>query len=365
MVHPLRAFVPGQRVKFCPDATGNCLTEEAMVVGLRHGLNGASAYTIQLARGGKTLTVPGELLAPWIKAGEAMVYCPDDGSPELVDVEEVYASRWPPTYLVKRPGRGLAEVEDDALGLAPAASVGAPTEMRSQIESPVVTDDAAADMAADKLAADAVASAEGDHRVAHDDLSTILEEEPSTILERSVSECSSAAAAVVVADVLQEERGAQQPCDAPPNDGMLYVHMNQAEPSESSDLANALLSHAIDVPPRYQQQQHQELPPPPVVSEPGTVPKAAPVPVAPIPTFYPITGPQDMPEAAPPRRPPAASDLYVPSLETVMEAQKRTKTANSALAFEDVPTAVKYLQQALELLTNPGARQQKVGYSRG
>ena len=46
---------------------------------------------------------------------------------------------------------------------------------------------------------------------------------------------------------------------------------------------------------------------------------------------------------------------YEPPMETMMEAQKVTKSAASALSFEDVPTAVKYLQDALKMLTEPGA----------
>lgn len=40
----------------------------------------------------------------------------------------------------------------------------------------------------------------------------------------------------------------------------------------------------------------------------------------------------------------------------MMEAQKLTKEAGNALNFEDVPTALKQLQQAISLLTT-GKRQ--------
>ncbi|MCO5552388.1 hypothetical protein L7F22_005899 [Adiantum nelumboides] len=44
---------------------------------------------------------------------------------------------------------------------------------------------------------------------------------------------------------------------------------------------------------------------------------------------------------------------YHPPPDKITEAQKAAKFAVSALAFDDVPTAVSYLKQALELLTTP------------
>ena len=41
---------------------------------------------------------------------------------------------------------------------------------------------------------------------------------------------------------------------------------------------------------------------------------------------------------------------YQPPLSAITEAQKYSKYAASSLGFEDIPTAVKYLQQALDLL---------------
>ncbi|GAB4814574.1 hypothetical protein N2152v2_001620 [Parachlorella kessleri] len=46
---------------------------------------------------------------------------------------------------------------------------------------------------------------------------------------------------------------------------------------------------------------------------------------------------------------------FQPSLAAITEAQKLSKTASSALSFEDVATAVKHLTEALALLTQPGA----------
>eukprot|EP00897_Mesotaenium_endlicherianum_P009936 jgi/Mesen1/8971/ME000056S08379 len=46
---------------------------------------------------------------------------------------------------------------------------------------------------------------------------------------------------------------------------------------------------------------------------------------------------------------------YQPPPEKVSEAHKSARFAVSALAFDDVPTAISYLQKAMELLTSPSA----------
>jgi vacuolar protein sorting-associated protein VTA1 len=45
----------------------------------------------------------------------------------------------------------------------------------------------------------------------------------------------------------------------------------------------------------------------------------------------------------------------VPSLAVLAEAQKAARSAASSIAFEDVGTAVRFLQEALRLLTVDGA----------
>lgn len=47
----------------------------------------------------------------------------------------------------------------------------------------------------------------------------------------------------------------------------------------------------------------------------------------------------------------AATPGYHPPLAAITEAQKMAKYAVSSLSFEDVPTAIKNLHKALELLT--------------
>lgn len=55
---------------------------------------------------------------------------------------------------------------------------------------------------------------------------------------------------------------------------------------------------------------------------------------------------------------------HKPDLMSITEAQKLAKFAASSLSFEDVKTAVDYLNEALRLLTEPGARP-KDGHARG
>lgn len=52
-----------------------------------------------------------------------------------------------------------------------------------------------------------------------------------------------------------------------------------------------------------------------------------------------LSRPEPKPEAA-----------HQPSIQAITEAQKYSKYAASSLGFEDVATAVKYLQQAMDLL---------------
>jgi hypothetical protein len=60
--------------------------------------------------------------------------------------------------------------------------------------------------------------------------------------------------------------------------------------------------------------------------------------------------------AAPPPPPvalPQAVAGFQPGLREITEASKLTKSAASALQFEDVTTAVKLLSESLRLLTQP------------
>lgn len=50
---------------------------------------------------------------------------------------------------------------------------------------------------------------------------------------------------------------------------------------------------------------------------------------------------------------PRPAPGFKPGLQELADAQKLAKTAISALSFEDVPTAVKNLTDAIRLLTQP------------
>jgi hypothetical protein len=61
--------------------------------------------------------------------------------------------------------------------------------------------------------------------------------------------------------------------------------------------------------------------------------------------------------AAPPPPPAVPTPVagYQPTLQQMQEAQKAAKYAVSSLSFDDVAGSVKYLTEALRLLTQPGA----------
>ena len=64
------------------------------------------------------------------------------------------------------------------------------------------------------------------------------------------------------------------------------------------------------------------------------------------------TGPNNLPMGANllPAQGQRTAAPYHPSLQEITEAQKFSKYAASSLGFEDIPTALKYLQQAMDLL---------------
>lgn len=65
-----------------------------------------------------------------------------------------------------------------------------------------------------------------------------------------------------------------------------------------------------------------------------------------------VTGHAGGPPAAPHMAPPG----FQPSTLAQTEAQKFAKYAVSSLSFDDVSSAVKYLNDALKLLTDPSAQ---------
>lgn len=95
-------------------------------------------------------------------------------------------------------------------------------------------------------------------------------------------------------------------------------------------------------------------PPPPAAASPprapppaAAVPRPMPVPPAAAPAAVAAVAP------APATLPPRAVPGYQPGLREITDASKLTKSATSALQFEDVATAVRLLTEALTLLTQP------------
>jgi vacuolar protein sorting-associated protein VTA1 len=345
---PPRKFTIGQEVKFCPDGTVNCIKEDAVVQNTTTGPDGNPAYRIYLMKKRQELTVPGELLAPCLETGDKIVFYPEDGQgPEEVDIEEIYGSRWPPTYLIKRPGRGLVEAEDERLLLVkPTQAVPSDAEDGGGAvshEESTKNIDPVAELAALKAVATALAAAEaeaedGKDDQFHEDLSTIGEgtEAGTEDKDEDASGAKSTSSSVEAAKIIEHAMAGK----------------------EEEGAGNARVT--APVPP---QEAFVAPPAPPVVTAPTPPPPPPAVPVF-VPAPLPVQAPP-APVAAPPSAAAAAGPAsyalpidpnYQPSLEALVEAQKVTKSAGSAMAFEDVPTAVKMLQDALHLLTRPGAK---------
>lgn len=137
----------------------------------------------------------------------------------------------------------------------------------------------------------------------------------------------------------------------------------QQHPGQQPHMGEATSGFSPSPPPASapaRPQQHQQ-PPPPPASQPSGSPSAcprfgaSPPPTRPgLPAF-----PMQPPPSVAPKQSPISVDAYQPapgfspSLPAVTEAQKFAKYAVSSLGFEDVPTATKYLQDALRLLTQP------------
>lgn len=483
---PPRSFQPGEHVKFCPDATVNCIKEEAVVQHVFPGQYGEPAYSVYLTKRKQHVTVPGELLAPVIDTGSRMVFYPEDGGgPQEVEVEEIYASRWPPTYLVMSPGRGLLEVEDDRLIKPPPQAVAAASPpvvatRRSEVEADLATeraiaaalaeaeledrrnlggddlsaipegteyDDGGTDdgdvrsvstsVAAEEIAAEALASVHAENEKIQPRTETESEPETAQIHnneENNQQLISLSLNSQIVSPGADPGAGADHagfaPGDPgtfhlPEGDGYPYYQVHQPPPAHDgwdsmfvedttpppiSPLAGGPIIPPVP-PAVHSDDVIEPLPSPPTVeqNEDPHVFNDTPLPVEkPCTVYYPTYEP---PQVPPPTMPPPLSEThfvepspgssfhespdlhavhvqhqapppqvvvpvpvpvpipvaavpaaqyeynpnYEPPMEAMIEAQKVTKSAASALSFEDVPTAVKYLQDALNMLTQPGA----------
>jgi hypothetical protein len=104
-------------------------------------------------------------------------------------------------------------------------------------------------------------------------------------------------------------------------------------------------------------------PPPPPSSSPAprAPPKGDPTPPfaaahAPPPPPPPAAAGAPPPPAPAPPPPSSSSSSFAPSLKQITEAVKAAKCAVSSLQFEDVSTGVRFLREALELLTVESAK---------
>jgi hypothetical protein len=312
---PPRRFAVGQRVLFCPAGTPHGgAARGAVVTGLRRATSGdgATAYALALDGGGAA-SARGEHLAPALAVGAPVLYFhPGGAGPEAAEVEEVYGSRWPPAYLVRAPGRGLVEAEDERVLPAPAAAA----EEEAEEEE---------DAAVEALIAAATASAAADAAAA----------------------APPAAPPAVPAAAAEPEPPAAEPRAAKPS----------AAPSAAPADAEPPAAEPSAPPPPPQAEAAPEPPPPPPPAAPPALPpkpaakpprKPAPAPApAPAPTPAPTPARAEM--ASHPVPLPAAPDLAA-----IVDAQKLAKSAGSALAFDDVTTAVSMLEQALARLKTGG-----------
>lgn len=109
----IRDYISGQDVIYSEDASGYQNVEAIVCSVIPGGRSGQRMYDI-LTQDGRRLQVSSEFLAPDVTCGEELVL---EGSGEAV-VEEIYGSQWPPRYLVKTKS-GLVQASDEDLRYCP------------------------------------------------------------------------------------------------------------------------------------------------------------------------------------------------------------------------------------------------------
>ena len=301
------------------------------------GPQGQPVYCVYLKKSRVERMVPGALLAPMIVLGDRLVYYPEDGGgPEEVEVEDVYASKWPPTYMVKRHGSGLVETEDE--NLLPMPQLPPPPPPVENSPSSTVAED----LHVEETVAAAVAAAEAEAAEKDEDDDDDYDDD-----ETEDGDIRSVSSSFAAEEVIKSNLGASSPkaenFSAPPPPPPPF----QTPPPQAPTWTPTPPPSAPPSAP----------PPPPIIFKPQPRPAAAPQP-------QPLQPPQSQPSISTTTPAAAAAAFpavpidpnFNPSLEAIMEAQKVTKTAGSALAFDDVKTAVQHLQDALYLLTHPGAK---------
>lgn len=325
-----RDFVVGQEVQYCPDGTANGQILRATVTAVTkapgvvpqvqgpHSLTKPGGNTFEIALHDDSqarLVVADESLAPCIDAGTSMLlFGTGKPEPEVVRIEEVCASSWPPKYLVKRPDGGVAEVED--YELAPVNAINVPPTADS-------SEDGKVSGVASETRAGASQKGVIWSLVNYDD----GEEEEGEGEEEKAE----------VRKVHDQEHGAKD--DATLRGTLERVSLVQgAVPSVHT--AEPLVPPSIA-------KNDESYPASYVNEEARAFASAPPEPVVVLPTV--ARGSQ---AARIDSRTTARENSYSVPLNVVVEAQKATKSASSALSFDDVDTAVKYLRRALQLLTS-------------
>jgi hypothetical protein len=325
---PARTFTESQRVFYNPDGTAHAIKRGGAVVAVGTTAAGKAVYRVALDGGG-TVEAVGEQLAPALAAHSVVTYFPPEGGPpQEVEVEETYMSRWPPTYLVALPGRGLVETEDERLAMPaarePAGGGGGGGGAAAAAEERPEERSAAAG------APDPAAAA----GLVREELSEIAEE---------LSQASGDAGAEAEAAALAAPTPPPPPPPPPPRAHEMPAF--PAAPSTSPFIAAALAGTApVAGPPpaRVSQPAAPPLAPRPAAAAPPPAAPAAP-PAAPRPAAAPLVA-HPVEDAA---GPPTYNDDVVSS----MEAQRLAKLAASSIDFQNIPSAVKYLQNALHVLT--------------
>jgi vacuolar protein sorting-associated protein VTA1 len=357
---PVRSFVPFQKVWVNPTGAATGQRELGTVGEVLTDRRGNTVYRVALKR--SIVTVDGDVLAPVIDSGSTLVYFGEETHrPEEVSIEEVYGSEFPPKYLVRKKYGGTLIVDDEDLAFKPAPTAPvAPSSRVSDASPPAFApstthqDASHAELpplpaGAPESAAAAAAAAEGegegeaatapqepvDHlppRGATPELPSIAEErsadlrsEPEEAAQAAAEEESTTATVEAFAPLFPPTDAVVSPPQAPIPPPVAAAPLPTAAPPLSANVASAPLASV----------QHHHAAPPHAPGAPSTFEQQQ------VHTPHAVPG-------------------YEPPLSALVEAQKLTKTAGSALSFEDVPTAIKHLTESLRLLTQPGAHKRKM-----
>lgn len=374
---PVRQFEKGQTVLYLPPGSIGVQPLQGVIAKITLGARGKEIYHVAVKD--KTVQAEAYSLAPALKEGDEVTYFPETGgAPVTVTVEEVYASRWPPSYMVQKHGGGLETVEDECIGITP------PPAMHGGAHLAAVPEDEGGENEGD----------EGGMGVTRSDS---MEVGLHTMMPAAVA----ANLKAQIAEHMAKKQQQQQ--EGGKVGGGVLPSVPSVVPEETEEEESVTMPQppVAPVPPPTQQPKPQPPPrsivapndtplspfatpamPPPMPPSSSTTtsaypkPPVLPPPVQPqttttqhAPSFHQSTSAHvaahpvtvaaiDSPATAAQPAPDYTLDPNVQlSVKELLEAEKMAKTAASSISFEDVPTAVKYLQDALKLLTSGGKKQ--------